>query len=400
MKYVLRVFDPGGSVQTVRLDSDSSGAATAIARSRGLRVVSIRADSAREGRRLSWSKVRNVKFNVELFARELAALLDAGVGVVDALRTLGSNERREASAQVYRDLLRQLEEGQALSAALEHANRVFPLVLVACVKSSEQTGGLAHSLTRYSRNSAMLQQLRARMVSAAIYPSVLLLVGVAVVLFLLGFVVPRFATLLEHSGRELPLLSQLLMVWGRMVHAHGSELAIGLAVLVPAATLALCRPAVRNWIADRLLAMPGIGQHFRVYRQSQFFRTTAMLVDGGIPAVRAFDLARGLAGPADQVALANALHQVRNGAKISDAFQRAGLANAITYRLLIVAEKTGGLGPVLDKIAAFQETQVSRAIDLISRLIEPAMMVFIGVVIGGIVVLMYMPIFEIASSIQ
>src|ERR1700731_1864775 len=100
MKYVLRVFDPGGSVQTVRLDSDSSGAATAIARSRGLRVVSIRADSAREGRRLSWSKVRNVKFNVELFARELAALLDAGVGVVDALRTLGSNERREASAQV------------------------------------------------------------------------------------------------------------------------------------------------------------------------------------------------------------------------------------------------------------------------------------------------------------
>ncbi|MGF6598956.1 general secretion pathway protein F [Paraburkholderia sp. GAS448] len=400
MKYVLRVFDTSGSVQTVRIDSDSSSAAAALARSRGLRVVSVSAVAGRQRRRANLPAMPGTRFNVELFARELAALLDAGVGVVDALRTLGGNERREASAQVYRDLLRQLEEGQSLSAALEHASHVFPTVLVACVKASEQTGGLADSLTRYSRNSATLHELRARVVSAAIYPSVLLLVGAAVVLFLLGFVVPRFATLLEHSGRELPLLSKLLMAWGGMVHAHGAELTVGLVVVAVATVFALRRSAVRNWMADRLLALPGVGQHFRVFRQSQFYRTTAMLVDGGIPAVRAFELARGLVGRADQVALAGALQQVRNGAKISDAFQQAGLANAISYRLLTVAEKTGGLGPVLDRIAAFQEAHVSRAIDLISRLIEPAMMIFIGVVIGGIVVLMYMPIFEIASSIQ
>ncbi|MFP3569659.1 type II secretion system F family protein [Paraburkholderia sp. SIMBA_030] len=400
MKYLLRVFDTSGSVQTLRVDCDSSAAATALARSRGLRVVSVRADARGARRRAGWSAMPGSRFNVELFARELAALLEAGVGVVDALRTLGGNERREASAVVYRDLLRQLEEGQSLSAALEHASHVFPPVLVACVKASEQTGGLADSLTRYSRNSALLHELRGRVVSAAIYPSVLLLVGAAVVLFLLGFVVPRFATLLEHSGRELPLLSQLLMAWGGMVHAHGTELVAGLAVLTVTTVLALRRPAARNWIADRMLALPGIGQHFRVFRQSQFFRTTAMLVDGGIPAVRAFDLARGLVSRADQVAVAAAMQQVRNGTKMSDAFQQTGLANAITYRLLTVAEKTGGLGPVLDRIAAFQEAQVSRTIDLISRLIEPAMMIFIGVVIGGIVVLMYMPIFEIASSIQ
>ncbi|QCP51993.1 type II secretion system F family protein [Trinickia violacea] len=400
MKYVLRVFDTNGSVQTLRIDSDSSTTATALARSRGLRVVSVRADGGRQRHRANRLGIHGARFNVELFARELAALLDAGVGVVDALRTLGGNERRETSAQVYRDLLRQLEEGQSLSAALEHASHVFPPVLVACVKASEQTGGLADSLTRYSRNSATLHELRARVVSAAIYPTVLLLVGAAVVLFLLGFVVPRFASLLEHSGRQLPLLSRLLMAWGGMVHAHGSELTLGLAVLAAATGFALRRSLVRNWIADRLLALPGIGQHFRVFRQSQFYRTTAMLVDGGIPAVKAFDLARGLVGRADQAALAGALQQVRNGAKVSDAFQEAGLASAIAYRLLTVAEKTGGLGPVLDRIAAFQEAQVSRTIDLISRLIEPAMMIFIGVVIGGIVVLMYMPIFEIASSIQ
>ncbi|CAE6759873.1 Putative type II secretion system protein F [Paraburkholderia aspalathi] len=400
MKFVLRVFDTSGAVQTLRIDSDSSSTAASLARARGLRVVSVRADARRRRQGKSWAALPGGRFNVELFARELAALLDAGVGVVDALRTLGGNERREASAQVYRELLRLLEEGQSLSAALEHASHIFPPVLVACVKASEQTGGLADSLTRYSRNSAMLHELRGRVVSAAIYPSVLLLVGAAVVLFLLGFVVPRFATLLEHSGRELPLLSRLLIAWGSMVHAHGAELSASLAVLAVAAGFALRRPAVRSWIADRMFALPGIGQHFRIFRQSQFYRTTAMLVDGGIPAVRAFDLARGLVGRADQAALADALQQVRNGTKISDAFQQGGLANPISYRLLTVAEKTGGLGPVLDRIAAFQEAQVSRTIDLISRLIEPAMMIFIGVVIGGIVVLMYMPIFEIASSIQ
>lgn len=400
MKYVLRVFDTNGSVQTVRVESDSTTAAAAIARARGWRVVSVRGERAGARMRLRAPAIARGKFNVELFARELAALLAAGVGVVDALRTLATNERREGSAAVYRGLLRRLEEGQSLSAALEQASDVFPPVLVACVKASEQTGGLADSLTRYSRNSAMLHELRGRVVSAAIYPTVLLVVGAVVVIFLLGFVVPRFATLLEHSGRELPFLSQLLIAWGSMVHAHGRELAVAFAALALTATIMLRRPFARDWIADRILALPGIGQYFRVFRQSQFYRTTAMLVDGGIPALRAFDLARGLVGRSDQAALGRALDQVRNGAKISDAFQQVSLADAITYRLLTVAEKTGGLGPVLDRIAAFQEAQVARAIDLISRLIEPAMMIFIGVVIGGIVVLMYMPIFEIASSVQ
>lgn len=400
LKYLLRVFDAVGTVQTVTIDGESAAGATAEAKARGLRVVSIRAARAGGARPRAWTAFARANFDVELFARELAALLDAGVGVIDALRTLGSNERREAAARVYRDLLRQLEEGRALSAALGRSSHAFPSVLIACVKASEQTGGLAESLKRYSRNSATLRELRSKVASAAIYPAVLLVAGSAVVLFLLAFVVPRFASLLERSGRELPLLSRWLMAWGGMVHAHGSVLATGMAALVMAAAVLLRRQAVRDAVANQVLALPGVGQHFRVYRQSQFFRTSAMLVDGGIPAIHALELASGLISRSDRTALDGALHGVRNGQKLSEAFQDSGLANAITYRLLTVAEKTGGLGPVLDKIAGFQEAQVSRTIDLIARLIEPMMMIFIGVVIGGIVVLMYMPIFELASSIQ
>jgi general secretion pathway protein F len=398
MIYLLRGFDGSGAVQTLRIDSDSSAAAVAQARARGLRVVSVQtAANGWRVRRPAWGAA---KFDIGLFARELAALLDAGVGVIDALRTLGANERREAAARIYRDLLRQLEQGLPLSAALEQAGPLFPPVLVACVRASERTGGLAESLRRYSHNSAALQELRGKVTAAAIYPSVLLVVGTAVVLFLLGFVVPRFAGLLERSGHELPLLSRWLLAWGGLVQAHGSTLAIGGTVLLLAAILALRQPPVRIWLADRMLALPGIGAQFRLYRQAQFFRTAAMLVEGGIPAIQAFELARGLIGRADRAALAQALQQVRNGEKISAAFLQCGLANPISHRLLTVAEKTGRLGPVLDRVAAFQESQVARAIELISRLIEPAMMIFIGVAIGGIVVLMYLPIFELASSLQ
>ncbi len=400
MKYLLRVFDSAGLVQTVCIDGDTPAGATAVAQSRGLRVIAVRSGGARGRDRIGHAVRVGGRFNVELFARELAALLDAGVSVIDALRTLGSNERREASAVVYRDLLRRLEEGHALSQALALAGDVFPPVLVACVKASEQTGGLAASLKRYSHNSAALQALRTRVVSASIYPAVLLAVGGSVAVFLLAFVVPRFAGLLEHSGRELPLLSQWLMAWGAVVHAHGQGLAIGCVILVLAAVAALRREPVRNWFLDRLLALPGIGEQFRVYRQAQFFRTAAMLVDGGIPAVQAFDLACGLVSRTDRAALAAAMARIRNGAKMSDAFLDCRLADPITYRLLTVAEKTGGLGPVLDKVAAFQEAHVSHAIDLASRLVEPAMMIVIGTVIGGIVVLMYLPIFQLASSVQ
>lgn len=402
VKYLLRVFDTTGLVQTINVEGDTSAGAASIARSRGFRVISIRAErtALRRSGQARNIALRGARFNVELFARELAALIDAGVSVIDALRTLGSNERREASERVYRDLLRRLEEGHSLSSALKFADDVFPPVLVACVKASEQTGGLAESLKRYSRNSATLQALRARVISASVYPAVLLAVGAAVVLFLLAFVVPRFAALLEHSGRELPLLSQWLMAWGALVHAHGTGLATALTIAVLVSVIALRSAPARNWAADRVLALPGIGEYFRVYRQAQFFRTTAMLVDGGIPVVQAFDLAQALVSRADRIALGHALGRVRNGGKISDAFLDSGLASPITFRLLTVAEKTGGLGPVLDNIASFQEAHVSRAIDLISRLIEPVMMIVIGFVIGGIVVLMYMPIFQLASSIQ
>jgi general secretion pathway protein F len=400
VKYLLRVFDAAGVLQTISVDGDTSDGAASIARSRGLRVISVRVQGSARRRLAVRTALPGTKFNVELFARELAALIDAGVSVIDALRTLGSNERREASAEVYRGLLRQLEEGHALSAALKFADDVFPPVLVACVKASEQTGGLAESLKRYSRNSATLQALRARVIAASVYPAVLLAVGAAVVFFLLAFVVPRFANLLEHSGHELPLLSQWLMAWGSLVHAHGAAMASALAIGMLVMSMALRRAAVRNWLADCVLALPGIAEYFRVYRQAQFFRTAAMLVDGGIPVVQAFDLAQALVARADRVALGNALARVRNGGRISEAFLDCGLASPITFRLLTVAEKTGGLGLVLDKIASFQEVHVSRAIDLISRLIEPAMMIVIGVVIGGIVVLMYMPIFQLASSIE
>jgi general secretion pathway protein F len=143
-----------------------------------------------------------------------------------------------------------------------------------------------------------------------------------------------------------------------------------------------------------------IGPLIRIFRQAQFFRTASMLVGGGIPALRALTMCGALLTPEDQRALQAALASIAEGQSIGDAMAASGIADLVAQRMLEVASRTGKLAETLGRIATFQEGHLARSLDVAARLIEPALMIFIGLVIGGIVVLMYMPIFELASGLQ
>jgi general secretion pathway protein F len=138
----------------------------------------------------------------------------------------------------------------------------------------------------------------------------------------------------------------------------------------------------------------------RIFRHAQFYRTSGMLIEGGIPAVRAFDMCGSLLTPEDARKLGRAVASMREGAAIGHALQVVGLADPVALRMLMVAQRTGKLAEILARIAAFQEATLTRAIDVATRLFEPVLMLCIGLIIGAIVVLMYLPIFDLASSIQ
>jgi general secretion pathway protein F len=386
---------PHGSLLTERLRASDATKASEQLQLRGLRVLSVR-----EVRTSSWQGFRRRRLDIGLFTDELAALLDAGLGMVDTLRTLAQKERDSAGRQALEAVTRDVIEGQPLSAALSNRGDLFPPLLVASVSASEQTGELVSALRRFSTHLESMRMLRGKLVGAAIYPALLLAVGSLVVIFLLGFVVPRFAVLLEGASKKLPLASQLLLGWGKTVAAHPALFLGGFVTFITLLAFGFLRAARSGWQIPGLQRAWLIGPLVRLFRHAQFYRTSAMLVQGGIPVLRAFEMSRRLLGDEDQHALDGARRQIAEGRPIGPALAQAQIADTVALRMLEVAQRTGRLADVLARIASFQEAALSRAIDLTARLVEPALMIFIGLVIGAIVVLMYMPIFDLATSLQ
>jgi len=399
-RFELVVREPAGTISTLVMDAADAAAARMQAVGRGYQVLTCQARSAGAAGSRRTGAISARQMDIASLSYELASLMGAGLSVMDGLRTLAQKERAPARRAVLMDVVAGVDEGLPLSAALGRHPGRFPPLLIATVSASEQTGDLSTALRRYSEHQQSVKALRDKVVGAAIYPLLLLGVGFLVVLFLLGVVVPKFAVLIESSRRELPWSSQLMMSWGRLVADHVWTVGLcGLALLV--AVVATARQVMRTGGRARWIeTLPFVGPTIRQFRHAQLYRTTGMLVHGGIPAPRAFGLAASLLGEADQERLRKAIVLLREGRSISGALNDADLADPVAASMLTVAERTGALSEILERIALFHESSLQRSVELTSRLFEPILMIVIGLVIGAIIVLMYLPIFDLASSLQ
>jgi general secretion pathway protein F len=242
--------------------------------------------------------------------------------------------------------------------------------------------------------------VKTKVVNALIYPSLLIGVGGLVTLFLLFYVVPRFAQIYEERAVSLPWLSRALLSWGVMVQANAT-LVLGVAA---AAAVALALSLRRANLAERLETLAWgwspAAERLRTYQLARFYRTAGMLIDGGIALVTAFEMAAGVLHSRLRSGLAQAVAAIRQGRPVARSLEAHGLATAVSMRLLSVGERSGAMGSMMEKTAEFHEEELSRWIEWFSRLFEPLLMALIGIVIGAIVVLMYMPIFELAGSIR
>jgi len=397
MRYLIKAFRTTDGVSTFELDAADRESARRQAESRGYRVIDVAAPA---GRRLSGLTAS--RFSVPLFCQELLSLLDAGMGLVEAIAVLARKARQDEAHRHLEALHRLLGEGQTFSRALEGLPGVFPALLIATVKSAERTGDLNEALRRYLAYQHRLNAVRDKMLAASAYPALLVIVGLLVVLFLLGYVVPRFAKVFDDVGGDrLPALSRALMQWGQFVGEHAGVFTLIAVAGFTGLAYALSRPALRAAVVRRLWQLPFLGEQLRIYQLARFTRTVAMLLKGGVPLVTALDMTDSLLPqPALQAGLVAARQAIREGRAVSDAFGTNGLATEVGARLLVVGERSGELGEMMERIAVFYDDQISRTVDWASRLFEPVLMVVIGFLIGGIVILMYLPIFELASSLQ
>lgn len=395
MRFEIKALKGKEGIADLAVDALNEKDAILQIKSQGYAVLSIRSAGVS-----NWGGKRRPKFLLVLFSQELLALLDAGLSLVEAMSALAEKEHRSETRKVLEQLIAYLYEGQPLSAALQRFPDIFPALYVATVRASEKTGGLSEAMKRYVAYQQQINFVRKKIISAAIYPVLLMAVGGLVVLFLMAYVVPKFSKVYEGSGGDLPWLSQLLLTWGQLLQTHGlTVLAVFMTVLLLLG-YGLSRQATRAWLMLKLWQAPGVGERMHVYQLARFYRTLGMLLKGGIPIVPALDMVSGLLQPLLRARLKLATQGIREGHAISQAMEEQELTTPVASRMLRVGERTGDMGEMMERIASFYDEEMARWVEWFTRLFEPILMALIGVVIGVIVVLMYLPIFELAGSMQ
>lgn len=348
-------------------------------------------------------KTKRKPFPLALFSQELLALLEAGLNLVEAIETLAEKELRPEVKQTLDSLLQSLYQGQTFSSALELQTQqfnAFPVLYIATVRASEKTGDLSETLTRYVSYETQLGLVRKKIISASIYPAMLIIVGSLVIGFLLGFVVPKFSKIYEDTGGNLPFLSQVLLAWGVLLETHGKKVLAVILASIFVCIFALKQSSTRKWLSQIFWKMPVLGQRLRLYQMARFYRTLGMLLKGGTPILASLQSVSGLLDTALQHQMTQATAAISEGQTISLAMEQAGLTTPIALRMLRVGERGGKIGDMMERIAAFYDEELARWIDWFTKLFEPILMLLIGLVIGVVVLLLYMPIFELAGNIQ
>jgi general secretion pathway protein F len=394
MLFEVRALSTDNRIATFVVDALNETTARDAALERAYKVLAVRP----AGR--TAARGRGASFSLVLFAQELLALIEAGLSIVEALESMQEKTTPGITRDVSAGLAHALKSGQRFSQALASRPEYFPPLFVGLIQAAETTSDLPSALSRFVDFETRLASVRNKTISAAIYPMILLVVGGGVTFFLLGYVVPRFATVYEDAGRQMSFLTSLLLQWGRFVASHTALLLGIVAGLIVLGVIVWRVVRERFTITDLLAHLPGVRLHAQQYELSRLYVTTGLLLQGGIPLVRALSMVQATVGARTRQRLMRAIPRISAGEPFSAAMAGEDLAGPVAVRLFRVGEQAGNLGEMLVKTARFYDAEVTRFIDRFTRAAEPILMAAIGLVVGTIVVLLYMPIFELAGSLQ
>lgn len=396
MRFEVRAY-AGGSITSLVVEAISRDDALRQIAAQALRPIEVRELSSQRARILRHPGSR---FENLLFTQELLALLEAGLSIIEAIDTLTARERHTTSRSILDQLAARLREGKSLAAALETLPEVFPSLFVGIVRSAERTGDLQAALARYIDYRHRVDGLRSKVINAAIYPVLLLIVALGVTLFLGGYVVPRFAAVYQGAGRHLPWASELLLQWGNFARTHIPALLGALVLLGIGIAWGMQNLSQQGGISALIRKIPAFAEQAKIYELSRLFLTLGMLLDSGLPVVPALAVAEEALPFHLRKALKQAGESIRTGEKLSVSFEQQELTTAVGLRMLQVGEESGRLGEMMARAARFHDEETGRWIERFSKVAEPTLMVGIGLVIGTVVVLLYMPIFDLAGSLR
>ena len=336
-----------------------------------------------------------------IFNQELATLLKAGLPLVESLDIL----RRRVDNPAFRSMLDDVHErvcgGESLSDAFAAQRPAFPGVYIASLTAGEKSGSLEPVIRRYVAHARLLAAVRRKTISALIYPAVLLGLSLAVVAIIVLQVVPAFADFYDGFGAELPLATRAIVAASDFVRSALPAILLLLLAAGVAAGAWRRRPGATRSVDRLLLRVPGVGAIAGKFATSQLARTLATLLRGGIPLVDALDVAgrsignRHMARQVDVVA-----REVREGRSLADSMTDRQIFAPVVIRMVEVGESTGALREMLDSVADFFDEEIETSLGRFMTLVEPLLLVILGIVIAGMLFALYMPLLQLGAIIQ
>jgi type IV pilus assembly protein PilC len=336
-----------------------------------------------------------------IFNQELLALVKAGLPVLRVWDLLIERAQHSHFQNALRAVRNAIRGGASSSEALASHPQYFSDLYVATIRAGEQSGNLSDVLQRYIVYLKLMLGLRQKVTKALAYPVFLVLVGVAVVGFLLSYVMPTFVAAYGETARTLPAATQALIQVVETAQAHALPIGLGLVGFAIAARGWYATPSGRYVIDRLLLRLPVFGDVFIKHHTIQLTRTLATVLAGGTPLVEALHTARGaVSNRRISAGLAEAVEEIREGGTLAGALDRPKILPRLAIEMLAVGEETGSLEPMLRDVAEFYEGDLDVRLTQLTTWIEPVLLLIMGFMVGGIVIIMYLPVFQMAGTVQ
>jgi type IV pilus assembly protein PilC len=337
---------------------------------------------------------------IVVFTRQFATMIDAGLPLVQCLEILASQQDNKVFKKALTEIRQSVEGGLTFAAALKQHPKIFTSLYANMVEAGEAGGILDTILNRLAMYMEKAMALKKKVKSAMIYPSTIVSVAVVVVIFLLVFVIPTFKAMFEGFGAALPLPTQIVLELSNIVRAY---------FLVGLGAIAAMIVGIRMWyktssgklaIDSFLLKTPVFGILIRKVAVAKFTRTLGTLISSGVAILDGLDITARTAGnKVVEGAVLRTRASIAEGKTIADPLKASGVFPPMVVQMIAVGEQTGALDAMLGKIADFYDEEVDTAVSNLTALLEPMLMVFLGVVIGGVVIAMYMPIFKLVTVV-
>jgi type IV pilus assembly protein PilC len=386
--------DKRGKVVKGKTLAKDEVALRAMLRQQGVAPSRIKKQAVRTG-----GKIR--PGDIAVFSRQLATMMAAGIPLVQSFDIVGAGHENPAMQKLILDIKADVESGMSLHEALGKRPLYFDDLFVNLVEAGEQAGALETLLDKIATYKEKTEALKAKVKKALFYPAAVLVVAIIVTIILLIFVIPQFEELFKGFGADLPAFTQMVINMSKFVQQKGIFLALVVGAGVAVFMYFHKRSRRFREVLDRLtLRLPVIGPIMHKSAIARFARTLSTMFAAGVPLVEAMD---SVAGATGNIVYENATLAIRDevatGTRLQRAMENTDLFPNMVIQMIAVGEESGALDEMSGKVASFYEAEVDNAVDSMSSLLEPLIMAILGVLVGGLVIAMYLPIFKLGAVV-